>query len=120
MLKGKTIIELTDVNTGKVERHEDENMVTNALKHIFEPMGPYKDTSYLFGEGILPYYEKLLGGILMFDGEIEEDREMLFAPSGVSMTACGVYGQQNDGIGKCRGDFNVTESEVNLTDKYVK
>ena len=39
MLKGKTIIELTDVNTGKVERHEDENMVTNALKHIFEPMG---------------------------------------------------------------------------------
>lgn len=120
MLKGKTIIELTDVNTGKVERHEDENMVTNALKHIFEPMGPYKDTSCLFGEGILPYYEKLLGGILMFDGEIEEDREMLFAPSGVSMTACGVYGQQNDGIGKCRGDFNVTESEVNLTDKYVK
>ena len=120
MLKGKTIIELTDVNTGKVERHEDENMVTNALKHIFEPMGLYKDTSYLFGTGILPYYEKLLGGILMFDGEIEEDREMLFAPSGVSMTACGVYGQQNDGIGTCRGDFNVTESEVNLTDKYVK
>lgn len=120
MLKGKTIIELTDISTGEKERYEDENMVTNALKHIFEPLGHYKDSALLFGSSILPYYEKLLGGILMFDGEIEENRETLFAPSNVSLTACGVYGKQNDGVGKCRGDFNVTESEVNLTDKYVK
>ena len=121
MLKGKTIIELTDVKTGKKERYEDENMVTNALKHIFEPLGHYKNPSYLFtSSDVLPYYQKLLGGILLFDGEIDEDREMLFAPAGVNLTACGVYGKQNDGAGTCRGDFNTTESEVNLTDKYVK
>ena len=121
MLKGKTIIELTDVKTGKKEIHKDENMVTNALKHLFEPLGHYKDALDLFrSSNWLPYYEKLLGGILLFDGAIEEDREMLFAPASVNLTACGVYGKQNDGIGKCRGDFNVTESEVNLTDKYVK
>ena len=38
MLKGKTIIELTDVNTGKKEVHEDENMFTNALNEIFGVM----------------------------------------------------------------------------------
>ena len=34
MLKGKTIIELTDVKTGKKERYEDNNMVTGAIDDI--------------------------------------------------------------------------------------
>ena len=42
MLKGKTRIELTDVHTGEVEVIEEENMVTNALQHIFNPMGYVK------------------------------------------------------------------------------
>ena len=32
MIKGKTTLELTDVNTGKVERFEDENILTNAIE----------------------------------------------------------------------------------------
>ena len=42
MLKGKTKIELTDVYTGEVEVIEEENMVTNALQYIFNPMGYVK------------------------------------------------------------------------------
>ena len=30
MLKGKSVIELTDVHTGKKERYEDTNLVTEA------------------------------------------------------------------------------------------
>lgn len=121
MLKGKTIIELTDVKTGKVERREDNNMITNALHHIFEPMGHYKTANRLFNSSdLLPYYQNLLGGILLFDGEIQENAEQLFAPASVNLTACGVYGRQNDTTNTCRGDYNMTESEVNLSSKYVK
>lgn len=39
MLKGKTKIELKDVRTGNVDVVEKDNMVTNALQHIFNPLG---------------------------------------------------------------------------------
>ena len=42
MLKGKTKIELTNVHTGEVEVIEKENMVTNALQYIFDPLGYIK------------------------------------------------------------------------------
>lgn len=121
MLKGKTIIELTDVKTGKVERHESDNMVTNALNHIFEPFGHYKKPDKLLTSSeMVPFYQNLLGGILLFDGEITEDVEQIYAPSSVNLTGCGVYGRQNDTTNTCRGDYNMTESEVNLSEKYVK
>ena len=40
-VKGKTIFELTDVNTGKVEKYEDNNMVTNALQEFLDPCGSW-------------------------------------------------------------------------------
>lgn len=120
MIKGKTIIELTDINTGAVEIHEDENMVTNAFNHIFEPFGHFKSSSRLFSSEYLPSYANMLGGILLFDGDINESKEQLFAPAGVNLTACAVYGKQNDTTGTCRGDYNTTESEVNMSERYVK
>ena len=121
MIKGKTIIELKNIKTGEVERYEDHNMVTNALNHLFEPLGHYKKPDRLFtNSDVVPYYQNLLGGLLMFDGAIPENAEQLFPPASVRMTACGVYGVQNDTECLARGDFNVTESEVNLEDKYVK
>ena len=121
MLKGKTIIELTNVKTGEVERVEDDNMVTNALYHIFEPFGHYKKPDKLLTSSeMVPFYQNLLGGLLLFDGEISENAEQIYAPSSVNLTACGVYGRQNDTTNTCRGDYNMTESEVNLSSKYVK
>lgn len=43
MMKNKLIgtskIELTNVNTGEVEVYENHNMITNALRDIFKPLG---------------------------------------------------------------------------------
>lgn len=119
MIKGKTIIELTDVHTGEVERHEDDNMVTNALNKIFEPIGHLKDYEILL-KTYVPYYEKLLGGILLFDNAIEENVDNIYAPANAGLVGCGVYNLQNGSSGTARGNFNVTESEVDYKNKYVK
>ena len=37
MLKGTTIIEMTDVHTGKKEVVEKHNMITNAVSNLFQP-----------------------------------------------------------------------------------
>ena len=74
MLKGTTRIELTDVNTGEVETYQNSNMVTNALRDILKPLGLSKRPNRFLNE-FVPYYEKLLGGILCFDREIPENAE---------------------------------------------
>ena len=119
MLKGKTIIELTDVLSGQKERLEEGNMITNALTKFFEPLGHLKNPDALFNTQS-PAYANALGGLLMFDSALEERRDLLFAPPGVNLTGCAVYGKQNDTTGKKRGAYNTTESEVNRTDRYIK
>lgn len=74
MLKGTTRIELTDVNTGEVETYQNSNMVTNALRDILKPLGLSKRPNRFLNE-FVPYYEKLLGGILCFDREIPENAD---------------------------------------------
>ena len=64
MLKGKMIIEMTDVHTGETEKVVEHNMITNALSEIFKPLGLAKDPSILHNT-FAPYYQKLLGGILL-------------------------------------------------------
>ena len=39
MLKGKSVIELTDVRTGKKEIYEDENLVTEAIADVLNTNG---------------------------------------------------------------------------------
>ena len=72
-LKGKTIIELTDVNTGEVTTVEHENMMTNALNIFFShnPMGLFNTlvntrTIKYFNKYFIPICPNLLGGILLF------------------------------------------------------
>ena len=40
-IKGKTVFELTDVNTGEVEKYEDCNMITNGLQEFLDPCGSW-------------------------------------------------------------------------------
>lgn len=119
MLKGKTIIDITDVHTGEVEHREETNLITNALTKYFEPLGHVKNSDTMFNSQS-PFWEFPLGGLLMFDGPIEERADMLFPPASVNLTGCAVYNRQNDTTGKKRGAFNTTESEVNVDDRYVK
>lgn len=119
MLKGTMKIEMTDVNTGLTETVLEQNMVTNALANIFKPLGLVKDPGRMY-DGFAPYYQKLLGGLLLFDNTIEENADGLYPPANAGLVGCAVYGQQNNTTGKVRGSFNQTESELNLTDRYMK
>lgn len=119
MLRGTTRIELTDVNTGEVEAYENHNMVTNALRDVLKPLGLSKRPSRFFSD-FVPYYEKLLGGILCFDKEIPENADNYYPPADAALIGCAAYGVQNNTKNTFRGGFNQTESEVNLKDRYVK
>ncbi|WNX86045.1 hypothetical protein RWV98_07170 [Agathobaculum sp. NTUH-O15-33] len=119
MLKGKMKIELTDVHTGETETVLEQNMVTNALANIFKPMGLDKSPGKMLN-GMNPYYQNVLGGLLLFDSEIEENTNNLYPPSTVNLIGCASYGVQNNTTGTLRGGFNQTESELNMTDRYMK
>lgn len=119
MLKGTTRIELTDVNTGEVETYQNSNMVTNALRDVLKPLGLSKRPSRFFSD-FVPYYEKLLGGILCFDKEIPENADNYYPPADAALIGCAAYGVQNNTKNTFRGGFNQTESEINLKDRYVK
>lgn len=54
MLKGKSVIELTDVHTGKKEVHEDTNLVTDAVSAILNSniLGMLYDNTSLTGRAV--------------------------------------------------------------------
>lgn len=120
MIKGRTKIELTDVHTGEVEVIEEENMVTNALQYIFNPMGYIKAGSKMFGENFVNYYATLTGGLLLLDKTQEENADHLFLDVKTNITGCAVYDQQNTSNQGVRGNFNATETEVDTTNKIIK
>lgn len=55
MLKGKSVIELTDVRTNRKEIYEDENLITNAVPDLLRlnPMG----LMYPMGDSRITQYE---------------------------------------------------------------
>lgn len=94
--KGKSIIELTDVNTGEVEVHEDENMVTNALATVFSEFMKgaiyefcindasrysYLGLSAATKFGLFPIYGYGIGGILLFEAPQTEDVNHIYPKS---------------------------------------
>ncbi|MDD2979994.1 MAG: hypothetical protein PHN80_08485 [Hespellia sp.] len=119
MIKGKMKIEVTDVHTGETQTVLEHNMVTNALREIFKPLGLVKSPNYAMNSWA-PYYQKLLGGILLFDTNIEENADNLYPPASAKMIGCAAYGLQNNTTGTARGGYNQTESELNLQNHYMK
>ncbi len=118
-LIGTTRIELTDVHTGEKEVHEDHNMVTNALRDIFQPIGLCCNEKTYYKD-LVPYYSTLLGGLLCFDTALEEDPDKYFPPTSASLVGCAVYNKINETTNPYRGSYNMSESEVNLEERYVK
>lgn len=112
--KGKTVIELTDVNTGEVEIHEDENMVTNAIADFFS----HNIEGMLFNiagnpgdmnGNMLPICMNALGGILLFADPVVEDASHYYAPS---VNQCTGYASNdvNATANVMRGSMNLTET----------
>lgn len=110
-IKGKTTFELTDVNTGKVEKIEDTNMVTNALQYYLETYGMFTN-NILANDDIRGkrLWKNLVGGLFLFDKNIEENVENTFMPSGVSMIGNGSIDISNSGDVTELGSYNATES----------
>lgn len=114
MLKGKSIIELTDVRTNKKEVYEEENLITNAVPDLLRlnpmglmyPIGESRITEY--DKEIFPIAKKCYGGILLFEDKLLEDPDKIFAPS------------DNQIIGYASNDVNGTDApkrgSANLTE----
>lgn len=109
-MEGKTIIELTDIHTGKVERHEDHNMVTNALKYYFANFGQLNPTAL---ESFTDYITPLLGGVLLLDTSLTENADHVLLEGGIKMTGAGINGVVNSGNPTERGSYNEIESGWN-------
>ena len=121
-IKGKTIFELTDVNTGNVERYEDCNMITNGLQEFLDPCGSW---------GIYPFAKDsvrniavrntLTGGIFLFDSKLDEDVTNTYANASVKMVGNGALGISNAGNVLELGSYNSAESGVQADGsiKYV-
>lgn len=109
-MKGKTIIELTDVKTKKKEVLKDDNLVTDVLEKILtlNPNGLLtninKDTFY-------PIVEKIVGGILLFKEKITEDKNTSFVSTS---NECIGYAGQVEGVQEnpLQGSFNKQESKA--------
>ena len=91
-LKGKMVMELTDVNTGGVETVVEENMVTNAVNDILgsNPLGVfYKtgdryDDQMVWNSEMLPICPNMIGGILLFPQAVTEEADNIY-PSSANM-----------------------------------
>lgn len=109
-MKGKTIIELTDIKTKKKEVLKDDNLVTDVLEKILtlNPNGLLtninKDTFY-------PIVEKIVGGILLFKDKITEDKNTSFVSTS---NECIGYAGQVEGVQEnpLQGSFNKQESKA--------
>ena len=109
-MKGKTIIELTDVKTKKKEVLKDGNLVTDVLEKILTLnlngllTNINKDTFY-------PIVEKIVGGILLFKDKITEDKNTSFV---TTSNECIGYAGQVEGVQEnpLQGSFNKQESKA--------
>ena len=108
-IKGRTIFELTDVNTGEVEVIEDDNMITNGLQEFFDPCGSW---------GIYPFAvdsvrnsrvrNNFTAGLLLFDNKLDEDVTNTYANASVKMVGNGALGSSNSGSVTELGSYNST------------
>ena len=108
-IKGHTSIELTDVKTGRKEKFEDDNMVTNAINLFYKSGGMTNPSAFndlLKTDAV----ENLLGGILCLDDTITESANIVHVPTGVNMIANGSVGIINTGNPPELGSYNESES----------
>lgn len=118
MLKGHTLIELTDAATGAVERIEDTNMLTNALDYLLnDNLCGHHNFPSDHPELCFPIVRQLLGGILLFPENINEDAELIIPPT----APVGYGGDSTDAKDDARmGTYNLIESgEVTGGYKHV-
>lgn len=115
-MKGQTIIELKDINTGEVEKYVEENMMTNAIADYFKTGG-------LMNKLNVPpdnLVRTLLGGVILLDQALPENADLVFPPATANMTGNAVNGTtSNDDITEM-GSYNSSESGWQSDGSYVQ
>ena len=115
-MHGHMTITLTDVNTGEVEVHEDDNMMTNALQEYFRNLGLVNYPNINQNDMVI----SLLGGIMGFDEEISESASTLHVPAGHKMIFNGCVGVTNNGNPTEMGSYSSTESGKQSDGSFVQ
>jgi hypothetical protein len=117
-LKGHTKIELTDVNTGKIDTYENDNMVTNAVAKLLID----------YGTGIVSeitdstdnFFHDYFGGMLLFKNTLEEDVNAYFPPSDNEIVGNAAYdASPSPSTNPYMGTYNAIESHVDTVNKSV-
>ena len=113
-LKGHTKITLTDVNTGKQEVIEQDNMVTNAVADLLA-----KNWCGLANFSSLLPLKNLFSGVLCFEGEITEDADGYNPPNSDDCDQiCHAGDEAHTTADVTRGQPNIGEQVV--TDTSIK
>lgn len=110
MIQGKTKIQLFDSNGNLENEIVEKNMVTNALQYLVSPdvcMLSENTINSLIKDS-MPFYSNALGGVMLFDENIEENAETVFKPNSVNIV--GHAGSVYSGTNVMRGSYNVNES----------
>ena len=116
-LRGKMVMELTDVNTQETETVTEENMVTNAVNNILgiNPFGVFYNAGDTLSElewnkGLLPVCPNLIGGILLFEKALEENADNIYVKSD-NLPVAYASNNVNSTANLARGSLNVAESQ---------
>lgn len=117
-LKGKMILELTNVNTQEKETMTEENMVTNAVNNILgmNPMGIFykasgeHDEMVVWNDSLLPICPNLIGGILLFSEKLEENPDNIYVQSD-NLPVAYASNNVNPTANEARGSLNLSESK---------
>ncbi len=113
MLKGRATIELKNVKTGELEKHVEENLVTNLFRDLMQDdpvFGSVKNYLNYKSSTFDTVIKMLSRGLLLFDGTLEEDPDKYHFPAGVDMIGRGTD-EAYTGSDKTFGSFNATESD---------
>ncbi len=104
MLKGSVMIELHNHRSGSRERIEGNNMITEAISRAVSTLVGAETNSGYF----MPLCNTILGGLMLFDGTIEESASNIFLPGDAHLVA---YAGQLENLqhSNC-GSLNLTES----------
>lgn len=113
-MKGHTKIELTDVNTGKVEVIEHDNMITSAIeKELLQSNGilPPAITAQVYSNYLsFDYIHNLFGGLFLFSNALSTDKDDYLVPFDNDMTGYSYYNITNTGKNVQLGSYSDKES----------
>lgn len=115
-MHGHMDIYLTDVKTGKVEEVHEDNMMTNALQAYFRNCG-FLNYPNVNQNSLVP---ELLGGVMGFSEEIDEDASIVHVPAGNKMIFNGSIGTLNNSAPTELGSYSADESGWQQDGSYVQ